>query len=206
MQDELVSSTETIRVYKTPNKESELIAELSKFQVFSTAESELDSNEWLYVELPVNTTYKMGIEDYDKLGYGYVIKNNVILIDSLQKAKSFPILEFKVKSAADLNSKLNSPIINYGLEIPLEDSYYVTEMILKWNNSIAIQDKYLYEDLFNMAFAESIILSSENNRVRNYCYDDIYFIKQNCADGAGSYEVTWVIKDGTIIQRLIDEI
>ena len=79
-------------------------------------------------------------------------------------------------------------------------------MFLKWENKLIEQDQKFFNDLYNISFETGNYPRTKNDKFSIYKNDDVYFIKQKCGDGAGFYEITWVVKDEKIIQRVIDEI
>ena len=105
----------------------------------------------------------------------------------------------------DTSKIISKTNVSYGLEVPL-NSNEVKELYLKWKGKLIKQDTALFDDLFNVTFKEELYSSVNNNKFSYYFKNGIYYIKQQCGDGAGFYEITWIIKNGKIIQRLIDEI
>lgn len=94
----------------------------------------------------------------------------------------------------------------YGLEGIFPSSTLINEMRLYWDGKLIKQDQKFYDDLFNIHFEEGIYSSKESNKFSIHSRDQTFFFKQSCGDGAGFYEITWVIENGILIQRLIDEI
>ena len=79
-------------------------------------------------------------------------------------------------------------------------------MSIEWKGEIRLTDAVFYEDLYNVSFKEGELSSSDSKKFEMFQKGESFFIKHNCGDGAGSYEITWVIKDGNIVQRLVDTI
>lgn len=72
-------------------------------------------------------------------------------------------------------------------------------MFLNWNGKLIEQEPEFYDDIFNIHKTE--------RKLDPYAQlDDVFYIKQNGGDGEYSYKIIWVIKNGNIIQRIINEI
>ncbi len=205
LQDEMISASEELLIYSQDNFDSEIIGKIKPYEVFSIVEQGIEPSDWFYIAQGVDQFTKLKQEDYNKSKNGYINSSKAIFIDSLQEAKSnFPILHFEINAYSN-QLKLDTSMSSYGLEIPIEDSYIISRFTLDWKGSKIDQNELFYNDLFNISFDEKNIASNINDRFTTYCYGDVYYIKQMCADGAGSFEITWVIQDGKIIQRLIDD-
>ena len=205
LQDEMISASAELPIYSQNNFDSEIIGKIKPYEVFSIVEQEMESSNWFYIAQGIDQYTKLKQEDYNKSKNGYIDSSKAIFIDSLQEAENnFPILHFEITPYSS-ELQLDTSMSSYGLEIPIEDSYIISKFTLEWKGSEIDQKELFYNDLFNLSFDEKNIASNINDRFTTYCYGDVYYIKQMCADGAGSFEITWVIRDGKIIQRLIDD-
>lgn len=200
-QDEAIIIKEKAKVFKKPNSKYSTKYILNKNEVFLINEnSEIDSN-WLEVEI-----YPNKLSKDNKLIVGFIQKSQVILLEQLPKLETNDILiSFNIKKESDSKSRIRHKY-KFGLEVPSELNYIVNKMNLNCNNSNIEIDNIFFEDLYNVSFIEGNYSSNNNPPFSMYKNDEVYFMKHNCGDGAGSYEITWVIKDCKIIQRLIDEI
>lgn len=212
-QEEAIILENNTFIYKKPNQSSCRIYTLDKYDILLINESDEINSDYLFVEILKNKLSKISkkVPNFNKhedfYTYGFIQKQKVTLLDSLQKYQANDIgLEFEVVKA-DTTLIINEDNMRYGLEIPLSMSFTVCEMSLIWKGKKIIQDKSIFDDLFNISFTPGIYTSIESNKnFENYFLDDYHYIKQQCGDGAGYYEITWKIKDGKIISRHIDTI
>ena len=195
-QDEVIITTNKAKVYASANEKSAIIYELNKYEVYLIVENyEVDSN-WVEIEVQkkVNSIT------------GFIHKSEFQLLDNNPIIKNYEIIvSFDLVKATEIEINKNAKI-NYGLQVPFEESYVVKKMNLICKNTIIEIHKTYFEDLFNISFKEGSYTNEDNDKFTTYELDNIFYIRHNCSDGAGSYQVTWVIKDCQIIQRLIDEI
>lgn len=154
---------------------------------------------WIRVRLPKSTYAKYGDNFTDGETDGYVHHSRLLALDSLELCRvDCPELVFQIV-AAD-TSKATDRVV-FGLEIPLAHSFEVAGLQLKWRDELITLPDELYDDLYNVAFGVGTY-RSRDLRTRTFQRGDKYYIWQGCADGAGSYDIVWVIRDGKIVQRL----
>lgn len=205
-QDEAITLENKLFVFQEANYSSDTIYTIQKNQIFWLLENEDDSSSWVQIEITQNSLSRTPANNMDFYITGFVPKSKIYHIDSLPKYKTNDIiLKFKVVKA-DRSQVIAENNLRYGLEIPLSMSYVVNEMFLDWKGIAIRQDPEFFNDLYNVSFKEGVYSNMQNERFSIYRLDDFYFIKQECGDGAGSYQITWVIRDGSIIQRMVDEI
>jgi hypothetical protein len=197
-------------MYKEKSLTSEKIYKLPDTLVF-LIDSYDENDDFVEISIPRNI-YSKSVSNGNTYLHdnfyisGYVEKSGIRFIDSLKQVKGTSVgLVFYIRKA-DTTKTLSKTNMRYGLGIPLNMSWEVKEMYLIWKGKLIKQDRMLYDDLFNVTYRPGKYSSINNDKFRIYYDNGIYYIKQNCADGCGSYEITWVIKDGKIIQRLVDEI
>ena len=188
-------------VRKERGAHSEILYQVKENEVFFMNEEEIEADSsWIEVWIPRHKFSKYLVDFSNSDIIGYIHKSRIKRIDSLQIENSnIPELHFKIQKA-DTTQELTRG--TFGLEIPLSMSYEVKKLSLIWNDSISLQKSILFDDLFNIAFDVEIYRSNEQ-RFLTYRQGETYFIKQECADGAGYYEIVWVIHNGQIIQRLV---
>lgn len=213
MQDEAIMINNKTDILTNPNINSDKIRTLQKNEAFLIATDQDNDLEWMLIEIPRNKFSKIITKSEGHYSYedffisGYILRSQYTLINSLQKYDKDDLgLIFKIEKA-DTKMIIDQKNMRYGLEVGLRMSYVVKEMKLICKGKHIVQDESFFDDLFNVSFIPGNYSSLENKRkFRIYHNEDYYYIKQDCGDGAGSYEITWVIKDGKIIQRLIDTI
>jgi|SRR5690625_2572530 len=205
-QQEVIPSNENAIIYIDSTKTSTHIDTIIENEVFLITEYDASKSEWIMVDIPMNKMSKSKSGKIDFFKTGYVKRTDINLLDELSKATENNVrITFQIVKA-DTNKNIPSDNLRYGLEIPLKDSYQVTKMSIEWKGEIRLVDPVFYEDLYNVSFKEGELSSSDNKKFKLFQKGELYFIKHNCGDGAGSYEITWVIKDGNIEQRLVDTI
>ncbi|MCR9154445.1 MAG: hypothetical protein NXI09_10075 [Bacteroidetes bacterium] len=187
-------------VRKEKSADSEILFQIKENEVFfiDVYYVDLDSS-WIKIWFP-KSKYSKYNKDYSNSDLnGYIHKSRIRLIDSLRVCeKDCPKLIYGIQKA-DSTRELENGV--FGLEIPLSMSYEVSSLYLKWDNQTIQQNTELYDDLLNVAFEEGNY-TSDCGRFTTYENNGTYFIRQKCADGAGYYEIIWVVKNGEIIQRL----
>ena len=210
MQDEAKIIKGETYIYAKKELVSQKIYKLSDTVVFLLDEDDDENDDWIHISLPRNRFSKSATDKinhrYDKFYIsGFVKKSEIELIDNLKLIKDTSLeLIFRIEKI-DTSKIISKTNMSYGLEVPL-NSNEVKELYLKWKGKLIKQDTALFDDLFNVTFKEELYSSVNNNKFSYYFKNGIYYIKQQCGDGAGFYEITWIIKNGKIIQRLIDEI
>lgn len=185
-------------VRKESNINSEIIYKVSLNEVFfiDLEYSELEET-WIKVWIPKD---RFSLTDKNYNITGFIHKSRIRLLDDLPLCKKNDInLTFEVVKAD--SAKIENDDV-FGLEIPISLSYRINKMIIEWKGEEMIQKDEMIRDLYNVHFNEGRYKST-SPRFTNYLKNGIYFIYQKCADGAGSYEIVWVIKNGKIIQRLV---
>lgn len=201
-QDEAITFENKLIVNREPKFDSDTIYTIKKNEVFLIVENEENNSDWLYVKITLNKFSKIKSKNI----YGFIPKSKVIFIDNLNKNSQENIaLKFNLIKADTIN-KISYNESQYGLEIPLNLSFLVNSMSLQWKGETINLNTELYDDLYNVSFHEGNYSSIENPMFVIYEYERVFYIKQECADGAGYYEITWVINNGEIVQRIIDEI
>ncbi|MFD1096119.1 hypothetical protein [Salegentibacter chungangensis] len=200
-QEEVIANNSKLIVYENANKNSKPIDTILRDEAFLITENHQNISEWILVDIPENN-----LNRDESFKNGYVQKSQIKNISSLPVYKENDIgLIFKIKKI-DTKKSLEKGNSGYGLEIQLTDSFETEEMILKWNENRQVIDAKYYNDIFNLDFKEGKISSENNDKFKIYKRGNTYFINQKCGDGAGFYEITWIIQKGRIIQRLIDTI
>lgn len=204
-QDEAIVLENDLIVFKEASNKSDTVYTLQKNEIFLLAENDGNDQNWIAIEISQNK-FSKNTTKHDVFITGFIPRSKIHLIDSLPKCEPNEIgLKFSIVKA-DTSLNIDQENLWYGLEIPLNMSYVVNEMYAVWKGELIKQDSTLYDDLYNVSFQEGVCSTSQSNRNSCYKLGDYFFIKQGCGDGAGSYEITWLLKDGVILQRMIDEI
>jgi len=195
-QDEAIILEDKEIVYSKPSIKSKIEFTLHKNEVFLIIE---DNSDWVEIEINSDKLSK----NHNNIT-GFISKSKIHLVDNLQIDSSEDVsLSFRIVKV-DL-SRGNIGNKKYGIKI-LDSSFSIEKMFLKWKDKLIEQDQKFFNDIYNISFEEGNYPNAKNDKFSIYKSDDVYFIKQKCGDGAGFYEITWVVKDGKIIQRVIDEI
>ncbi|SEH77021.1 hypothetical protein SAMN02927937_01333 [Paenimyroides aquimaris] len=195
-QDEAIILEDKEIVYSKPSIKSKIEFTLHKNEVFLIIE---DNSDWVEIEINSDKLSK----NHNNIT-GFISKSKIHLVDNLQIDSSEDVsLSFRIVKV-DL-SRGNIGNKKYGIKI-LDSSFSIEKMFLKWKDKLIEQDQKFFNDIYNISFEEGNYPNAINDKFSIYKSDDVYFIKQKCGDGAGFYEITWVVKDGKIIQRVIDEI
>jgi hypothetical protein len=204
-QDEAIVLEDKLIVFKEASNKSDSVYTLRKNEIFLLAENDGNEQNWIAIEISQNK-FSKHIANQDVFITGFIPRSKIHLIDSLPKCEPSEIgLKFTIAKADTIIAD-NDVNLGYGLEIPLSMSFVVNDMFIEWKGSLLKQDHNLFDDLFNVVFKAGIFNTGQSKWVETYKLGDYFYIKQGCGDGAVSYEITWVIKDGKILQRMIDEI
>lgn len=181
---------------------------LDENEVFLLSDNREGNQDWVEVEIEIDPGKfsKNANGNRESFVVGFIHKSKIQLVDSLPKYERHDVeLVFKVLKD-DTTNKTKRQHVMYGMETPPINPYIVSELVLKWKNGFKKQDAKFYDDLYNITFTEGDFSSKRSKNFKIFRNGDFFFIKQGCGDGAGFYEITWVVSDGLIVQRLIDEI
>jgi len=202
-QQEVVSISDTIIIY---NKSSNLSSPIHKAlpnEVLLTNEFDNVEGEWLKVDFSKSKVSKSKSGKEDFFQSGFIKKSQVIFLDSLSQTKDIEISFQMIKTDTIKTFPYDS--LNYGITL-LNYAFETKKMFVHWNGNKKTVNHYYHNDLYNISFKETILSSLQSDKFKTYKRGSTYFIKHNCSDGAEYYEITWVIKNGEIIQRLIESI
>lgn len=191
-------------IRKEASSKSEILSRINENEVFFYNPEYMDiDSEWIEVWQDQQKFSKQATDFSTDIIVGFIHRSRLKMLDSLELAKAgHPLLTFEIEKADTSRVFKYAP---YGLEIPLEQSNEITQLCLLWNQELMYQDDVLYDDLYNVVFETGTIVSNED-RFITYVNGDSYFIYQQCADGAGYYEVVWVVRDGEVVQRLVGSV
>lgn len=199
-------------VRKEASAQAEIIYQLAENEVFFYADESYgnssDNENWVNVMIPRNK-FSIITDIENSYYYGYIHRSRLKPLMELDNvSKLGGQLIFQVARVDTLDKKVDNLIDGYhpyGLEIDLYQSWEVTSLHLLWNGSIIPQPEVLFNDLYNITFHEGEYRSN-SHRFRTYTKGQITFIAQDCADGAGYYQIVWVIENQRIKQRLVGNI
>lgn len=204
-------------VRSKPTVDSEIVYKLKDNEVFFYYEDSYgtiaENTDWVQVMIP-NNKYSIRLSYYGYI-YGYIHKSRLKPISQLENIiEPDQILKFTI-SKVDIHDKWRGStivkgekinLINgfgyYGVEIGLEASYDISSLDLIDSGQVIPQSPILYLDLYNISFIEGEY-RSDSKRFKTYRNGELTFVHQECADGAGYYQIVWVINQGRIIQRLV---
>ena len=196
-------------VRKGADVKSEIIYKLVDNEVFFYYEESFDSNvdnaNWVYVMIPRNK-FSTVTDSENPYYYGYIHRSRLRpLIQLEQVSQSNNHLIFQISKVDTLQKQVDSLIdgfIPYGLEVYLHQSWEVTSLDLSCDSRIFPQPAILTKDLYNVTFNEGEYRSSLH-RFKTYKKAGVTFIQQECGDGAGYYQIVWVVQNQRIKQRLV---
>ena len=186
-----------------PDKNSEIIFTVKENRVFWVGEEIFDkSNEWTSVYIPKNIySLACGFNNFFK---GYIHKSRIHLFEEMKIYKKDNI-NFRYttkpftenKKIVEISEEKYIQSINglfiWGTDGMIPQNEIDKLEISKNNVNIEIPE-ILKQDLY-----EKINLKS----IKFYKINDTYFIYHWNSDGAGFYEVVWVIENNVIKQRLV---
>jgi len=189
-----------------PNKNSEIIHIVKEGEFFFWVSPEMNENNsnWIRVYIPRN---KYSLEDRNIASptiKGYIHKSKILPVNKLSLYKGsdfhFKYLIEDFDTKGKVIEYLNGNIYNingrqvYGNDMSTPRKQ-VKEIIISINNIIIPIHSIFYEDIFEC-----------NNNFKIYKLGDLYIVNHWNSDGAGAYEITWVIDRNGIKQRLVGTI
>ncbi len=188
-------------VRQAPNSSSTIIHTIYENEVFWYNNEEPDQvPDWIRVNIPKNR-YSVGCSDSDIL-VGWIHKSRLLPLEELEKAAKED-LQFEY-ILSDFDSK--NRIIDY------HDNKWVTWIDGRpiWGtdgNLPSIEVTGIHAKVENIQIEISPIMYSDiyqcNNRFQAYKNGDTYFLFQSNSDGAGYYEIVWVLTTKGLKQRLV---
>jgi len=204
-------------VRSKPTVDSEIVYKLKENEVFFYYEEPFgtmaENTDWKYVMIPQNK-FSIQLSGYGYI-YGYIHKSRLKPISQLEniiepdQTLKFNITKVNVNDKREGNTMVQGEkiyLINgvgyYGVEIGLERSYDISSFEIIESGQVIPQSPILYLDLYNISFTEGEY-DSNSDRFKTYINGEFTFIQQECADGAGYYQIVWVINQSRIIQRLV---
>ncbi len=186
-------------VREAPGTQSKVIAQIKTDEVFWVWEDYYDEKvSWVSVYIPKN---KLSISSVNSPFFkGYVHKSRIGPLadkktydgDELffqYETKRFSSSENLVEYEGEWVSTING-LRPFGIDGYLPNTQ-VSNITVTLNGKKIFVPPYLYKDLFNV----------ENN-YKIFKNDDAYFVQGWYSDGAGAFELVWVITENGVIQRL----
>ena len=187
-------------VRKATNIKSKIVYKLKENEAFWYNDI---GEDWIEVFIPQD---KFSVEDTDDLMIGgYIHKSRLQKIENLPTANQnevkfeYIFRKFKRENHIDNGDGKFVTKID-GRKIWGTDGNYpkveIEKINASINNKIIKIHKVLFLDLFEC-----------DTNINKYKNGNTYFIYQNCSDGAGGYELLWVInKKNGLTQRLVGSI
>ncbi len=194
-------------VRKTANAQAEIIYRLQENEVFIVdrydydEDKEWDENrEWISILISKNNfSFTSNSSIYIK---GYIHKSRVRFLEDLpiyngkKFSFAYQLIPFTKKNKIIEYGQPNWGILISGLpvwgtdmEIPKTE---VVNIDIKISENIIVVPKILIADIYECS-----------NNFNVYKKDDTYFVQQWNSDGAGGYELIWVITKEGVQQRFI---
>ncbi len=184
-------------VRQEPNSSSSIIHKIYENEVFWYED---EVQDWISVNIPKNR-YSLGCSDSD-IVFGWIHKSRLLPLEELEKPAKED-LQFKyILSEFDPKDR----IIDY------HDNKWVTWIDGRpvWGtdqNLPRIEVTGINAKVENIQIEISPIMYSDiyecSNTFQTYKNGDTYFLFQSCSDGAGYYEIVWVLTKKGLKQRLV---
>ncbi len=188
-------------VRKAPNTQSEIIFKILENKVFwYDYEENVDEGDWISIYIPKND-YSFACSDQDYI-VGFIHKSRLL---PLSKMKPYNGLDFKFEyevqpfdSTTRIIERNNNqwvssidgrPVWGTDGELPKSE---IRTINVKVNNKQILINQAFYNNLFEC-----------NNKFNVTKNGDTYFVYQSNSDGAGYYELVWVITENGLKQRLV---
>lgn len=191
-----------------PNINSKVDSKIVDGQVFEyNGDDFFEKKEWIYVSCFKSTRTDKEARNYmENYISGYMHRSRVLPLDKIQTR--IPVNEINDESVKYKNDSMLIEIRKRKLlEVEIDSLYFMdiwgtdtgnpknklTEVNLRINGEIIqIPEKY-YTDLYRVNLENSYVIY----------YKDILIVGMTNSDGAGFYEVNWVIKNGEFVNRYI---
>ena len=191
-----------VNVRESSSVNSNIVYRLNSNEVFYyDEENYLESNEWLAVSINKNKL-SINLDPEWKLISGFVHRSRIRPLQTLKivtKNKfSFTVKTRKFTRKNKFIEERNGymEFINglhiWGVDgsVPYNE---IKEISYKINDSLYSIPEILFQDLYNV-----------NDKIVVYTNNELYFVLNKNSDGAGSYEIVWVVDEkGMIRQRFV---
>lgn len=181
--------------------DSEVIYRVKEGYLFWTEYEIVDENaEWLLVFIPLDKFTTKGYES--DFITGFIHKSRVVSLTELEKYKGddfsfeYSIQEFDPSGRTITYEKGEWPIAIDGKFIWGTDGIYPNEEVKSIKIQLGGKSIPVPEDLYNDLFEVRKDLSI-------YKINDQFIVYNWNSDGAGYYELAWLISEKGIIQRLV---
>lgn len=203
-QEMLIVANDTVAVFEQPDTNATVMSKLPKGCVVLLTDGAEDTPNWYKIEIANDSFSKITNGNYLDFITAYIPKSQILTEQQLPVATPSAInLEFRIATKY-FDTETRERTSGYGLDNFTDTALVVTKMWVHWNSTKTPQDTILFNDLFTMT-SEAGKFATEH-KATIYTWNQFYYIKQSCADGAGAYDIIWVLKNGKVIQRIIDEI
>ena len=184
-----------------PNGESKSILKLNVNEVFwYDMQSFKNNHNWIEVYIPKNK-YSLGCSETDKI-HGFIhISRLLPLTEMVQPKKGELFFEYELAEFDESNHKIQRLDERWISDIDGRSPWGTDGTIPKievnginvkmGENKININEVF-YQDIFECS-----------NDFKVYKNEGSYFVQQEISDGAGFYEIVWVIGESGLKQRLV---
>jgi hypothetical protein len=191
---------------KEPNPQSEIIGTIKQNRVFWYSEDYFkDDSEWIGVFVSKNQ-FSIGC-GYSSFVKGYIHRSRILAFEDLETHEQNNIIfNYSTK-----------PFTAKGKIIEVSDEGFLTSIngLFAWGTdgeipTLEIDKLELIIDDVDVKIPDILktdLYQKLNEHSLNYYKIwDTYFIKHFSSDGAGAYEVVWVVEDYELKQRLVGNI
>lgn len=193
----VIDSDGWVNVRELPNSTSDIIHQINVGKVFWYEDFE---NEWVIVHIPKND-FSLGTSAMNNL-IGYIHSSRILPLHNMDTCSnqnfqfSYDIEPFDSTNRVidyyegHFVSKIDDrPVWGTDGDLP---STQVDDVIIKIDNKKVPIHKVLFSDIFHC-----------KNEFRTYEFNDNYYVYQWNSDGAGFYEVVWVVNLNGVSQRMV---
>ncbi|MDN5214726.1 hypothetical protein QQ020_21790 [Fulvivirgaceae bacterium BMA12] len=191
-------------VRKEPNGQSKIIHKIYENEVFWYDDETTDhQKDWISIYIPKND-YCLGKSEPPYLA-GFIHKSRLLPLEKLDpckgKAFSFKYVLSEFNPTNRIIDKQDGKWITqidgrpvWGTDGNLP-KIQVDDIVVEIDGQLLIINKVFYADLYECNHAFSVYKNGE-----------IYFVHQWNSDGAGAYEIVWVLEKNRLRQRLVGSV
>ena len=188
-------------VRKLPDGKSEVIYKVYENEVFwYDSVREEKEQGWILIFIPKNV-YSLGYGEPDYIE-GFIHRSRLVPLESLKEHKGIDLkFEYELSDFDSTNKVIDKvdekwvTAIN-GRPVWGTDGNFPKTQVDNIEVKIEGQEIYIHEVFYSDIYECDNVIST-------YKIGDTYFIYQRNSDGAGGYEIVWVLDKNGLKQRLV---
>ncbi|MCU4174078.1 hypothetical protein [Carboxylicivirga sp. N1Y90] len=183
--------------------ESDIIFKIKDNKAFWYDHSVKDTTDWILVYIPKND-FSLGCSDYNLIE-GFIHKSRLLPIRGLDEYTNSDFKFSYVLGSFNSTNRVIEKISNRSIKLIDGQSFWGTDgelptvEIKSINVNLKGLDIEIHKAFYNNLF-------ECDNDFTIYEQNETFFIYQDNSDGAGYYQVLWVINKNGLIQRLVGTI